>query len=295
MEEIYDFIEAQLADWELARQNYLSLGKTERKIFQLGDFTCAVQFNPGRLTSTGAKVDARSIQARPCFLCKDNRPKEQITGEATEGWELLVNPYPIFPVHLTFPAKDHDPQLEIPLEMATLAEKWKDLAIFFNGARAGASAPDHAHMQGVLKNELPIIKLTEKLHPATESGIKDSSEFAADLPFRWKSMVVKPDFDGIRTLAQFPTISGEDAETGKPDRTLVNAIMWIDNEGILRGIAIPRRRHRPACYTAEGNSQLTVSPGTIDMAGVIITPRKEDFDRITAEDVKRIYSEVAFI
>lgn len=294
MEDILQFIEVQLDRWPLAAANYAGLGATERKVFQLGDFPCAVQFNPARIVSTGAATDKKSIESRPCFLCKENRPEEQITGPETEGWEMLMNPFPIFPVHFTFPFVKHEPQGEIPLEMVAIAEKMPDLAIFFNGARAGASAPDHAHMQGVLKWELPIIALTEKLHPSDAPGLKDSSEFAADLPFRWKSAVVTPDLDGIKTLAEIPTIKGEDAETGAPDGNLVNAIIWIDSAGFLRAIVIPRRRHRPHCYTAPEGEKMLVSPGTIDMAGVVVVPRREDFDRITADDIRRIYSEVAF-
>lgn len=287
------FIEEQLQHWPLAHANYLALGATERRTFMLGDFPVAVQHNPARIKSTGAAVDKKSIGERPCFLCRNNRPQEQLTGRIIPGWELLVNPYPIFPVHLTMPSEKHEPQGEIPLEMASMAEKMPWMAIFYNGACAGASAPDHAHTQGVLKSELPIVALTERLHPASAPGIVESSDFGADIPFRYYSAVITPDEVGMRNLATMTRVFGIDADTGKHDSRLVNAFMWIDPAGLLRAVAIPRRRHRPLCY-GTGEGQMLVSPGAVDMAGVIILPRKEDFERITPSDVARIYSEVSF-
>ncbi len=39
------------------------------RVFEFDGFHIKVQFNPGRLTSTVAKVDAASIKERKCFLC----------------------------------------------------------------------------------------------------------------------------------------------------------------------------------------------------------------------------------
>ncbi|MCM1377629.1 MAG: DUF4922 domain-containing protein [Clostridium sp.] len=291
--ELQDFVESQLQHWDLAQANYLGLGATDRRRFQLGDFPCFVQYNPARIKSTGAKVDATSIDSRPCFLCKENRPKEQITEMAYEGWELLVNPYPIFPLHFTIPFIKHEPQDEIPLEMASIAERWPGMAVFFNGARAGASAPDHAHMQMVAASELPLLAVTEKWHPVSAPGIKHSSSFGGDFPFEWWSAVITPDLEGMKSLAELPTLYGFDPETGLRDRGLVNAFFWIDTKSaLLRAIVVPRRRHRPACFAEDASRRLLVSPGAIDMAGVVVCPRKEDFESITEEDLRKIYAEV---
>lgn len=37
---------------------------------------------------------------------------------------------------------------------------------------------------------------------------------------------------------------------------------------------------------------MLVSPGTLDMAGIIVTPRKEDFEKISTEDIRQILQEV---
>lgn len=284
-----NFIESQLAVWPEAKERYLQLGKTERRKFQIGDFNGFFQFNPARVVSTGAKTDARSIAERPCFLCGKNRPEIQIPVPLLDRWELLLNPFPIFPVHFTIASKNHEPQSEPPVDMASMADMYPDLAIFFNGAKAGASAPDHLHLQAVLKSELPIIKLTEENHPATQKGIVSSGSFELDLPFRFYSAVIAPDGEGVLDLFALLRLTGED-ENGKPDPSRRNVILWKDDAGWLRGVVIPRRAHRPTCYGTEPGKRL-VSPGTIDMAGVVILPREEDFRNITADEMRQIYAE----
>ena len=54
----------------------------------------------------------------------------------------------------------------------------------------------------------------------------------------------------------------------------------------------PRRRHRPACYTAEGAAHLLCSPASVDLGGVFILPREEDFNKLTAAHIRQILEEV---
>lgn len=289
--QIDEYIEAQLAVWPMAAENYRRLGQTERRMFTLGDLRVAVQHNPARIRSTGAAVDKESVARRPCFLCEDNRPVEQVSPELISGWSILVNPYPIFPVHFTIVSNEHIPQAEIPLEMAAMAEKLPGLAVFFNGSRAGASAPDHLHCQAVLKDELPLLRLVEERHGLAMEARQTASSLGLDVPFDFVSMVIRPDLEGMSLLADIPNICGHDAETGEEDKGLVNAFFWMDSN-LLRVVVIPRRAHRPSAYFEEEPERLIVSPGAIDMAGVIVTPRREDFEKITAGDIRRIYAEV---
>lgn len=293
-EHINTLIEQQLEAWPEARENFSRIKDTARRIFRIGALNCGAQLNPARIKSTGASIDSKSIEARPCFLCKSNRPEQQITVEWMPGWHLLVNPYPILPVHFTVAATDHKPQDRIPLDMAAMAEAAPDLVFFFNGARAGASAPDHMHVQAVLKSELPLMRIVERYHPASHSGFMSSEQYGVDLPFHFISTVVTPDAEGMKALARIPGSFGIDATTGQPDRGLVNAFFWIGDNGLLRIAIVPRRAHRPACYGAEENDRLVISPGAIDMTGIIVTPRPQDFLRLSAEKICQIYSEVAF-
>ncbi|MDE6511510.1 MAG: DUF4922 domain-containing protein, partial [Muribaculaceae bacterium] len=159
-----EFIDAQLAVWPLARENYQALGRTERRSIRLGDLLVGIQHNPARIVSTGAKTDAKAIAERPCFLCADNRPPQQTALEIVDGWELLVNPYPIFPTHFTIVSRSHRPQEGFPMDMVMMAEKLPGHTVFFNGKVAGASCPDHMHCQAVKTLESPLRQLIERVH-----------------------------------------------------------------------------------------------------------------------------------
>lgn len=290
MSAINDFIESQLAIWPEARERYLALGKAERRRFKIGDFEGAFQWNPARVVSTAAKTDAASVAARPCFLCPEQRPECQQAVRLTPEWELCLNPYPIFPVHFTIISTSHRPQDVPPLEMGAFAEEFPELAIFFNGAKGGASAPDHLHLQAVLQSELPIIRLTEEHHPASLPGIMRSDMWGLDLPFVYLSAVITDDEEGSRDYLKMLALTGGDAD-GKPDKGLRNVFCWRGADGLLRMIVVPRRCHRPKCY-GSGEGEMLIAPGAIDMAGVVILPREEDFRKITEEEMKEIYQEV---
>lgn len=292
-EQINDFVEAQLSLWPVAKRNYDNLALTRRRTIELGDFKACLQLNPGRVRSTAAAVDKKSISERPCFLCESNRSKEQISLPWLENWEMLVNPYPILPIHFTIPSRRHTPQGNIPYEMASMAEQAPDLVFFFNGAKAGASAPDHMHCQAVLKNELPIVSMAEQHHPTDSRGWKSSEEFGLSIPFQFLSGVIYPDAQGLKDLSKLEKAGGIANGVEAISTELVNAFAWIDKRGFLRLVVIPRRAHRSSHYFRETDNFM-VSPGALDMAGLVILPRENDFDRMDAETLKEIYSETAF-
>jgi len=60
-----------------------------------------------------------------------------------------------------------------------------------------------------------------------------------------------------------------------------------------RLIIFPRRKHRPDAFFKEGNDRVVVSPGVIDMAGVLVTPVEKDFERLDVATVEGIYREVS--
>lgn len=294
IEEINSIVEHQLDAWPEAKRNFDALSQIGRKRLALGDFPAFAQHNPARIKSTGAKIDKESIRNRACFLCKSNRPAEQLSREWIPGWEFLVNPYPILPIHFTIVDKEHRPQDGIPLDMAVMAEQAPDLAIFYNGAKAGASAPDHRHCQAVLKSELPLLHLAEEYHSLDNAPIVSSDSFGIDLPFAFLSAIVTPDKNGMLTLHTMTRIRGIDSTTGLPDPDLVNAFFWIDSKGYLRIVVIPRRAHRPKRFYANDDTHMTVSPGALDMAGLLILPIQEDYDRMSEKTAREIYEEVAF-
>ena len=293
IDDVASFIETQLQCWPLAKKNYDALMNVERREVTVGGFPIGIQFNPARIVSTGANISKSGIEKRPCFLCRDNRPEEQHICNILPGWEMLVNPYPILPVHLTIVATKHQPQERVPEDIVTLAELLPGMAVFFNGAKAGASAPDHLHLQAVLKDELPLLRLIEKEHPSDKPGICTSEDFSVKPPYLVFSGVVAPGQEGLKTLLAGLRLGGLSADGKLTDPELVNSFFWIDGTGVMRFAVAPRRAHRPSCYYADGDAKRIVSPGCIDMAGLIITPRKEDYDRLSAEEISQIFKEVA--
>lgn len=281
-----EFIDSQLSEWPLARANYQALGQIERRSLQLGDLTVGIQHNPARIVSTAAKTDAKTLAERPCFLCLKNRPPQQVGVDITDGWELLLNPFPIFPTHFTIVSKSHRPQEGFPIDMVTMAEKLTGHTVFFNGKHAGASCPDHMHCQAVKTCELPLMRLIEYSHSLDKGHLASSESLFLDVPFFFKSIIITPDLDGMSVLGKIEdTIGKEYIDEGN-----LNAYVWIDATGLLRICAVPRGAHRPSCYGSE-QGQHMISPGCIDMAGVLIAPLKNDYDTLSEEEVRSIYRE----
>lgn len=291
METINDFYSEQFRRWPLVKENYDSLLKTERRVIEIGDLRVCVQYNPARVRSTAAKVDDESVANRPCFLCKKNRPEEQLAGESIPDYEILVNPYPILPVHFTIVSKEHRRQDAMPLEMIDFVNMVPETVAFFNGAKAGASAPDHLHFQAVLKEELPLLREIEKRHTPQQSAMLASYDMG-EFPMSFVSVIVPPTFEGMQLLSILPTLGGMPDEEDADPRDFVNTFVWMDTATrMLRVVIIPRRRHRPDCYFKTDDSQLMVSPGALDMAGIIVTPRHEDFEVISESDIRNIYQQ----
>lgn len=66
---------------------------------------------------------------------------------------------------------------------------------------------------------------------------------------------------------------------------------YSDNKWRL--VIFPRMKHRPDCYFKNGNDQILLSPASVDFGGVLITPREEDFDKITKDDIVKIFRQVS--
>lgn len=286
------FINSQLSTWELAGKNHQALSEVETREIQVDGIPFTVQFNPARIRSTGAKVDAQSIQKRPCFLCRKNQPAEQKVLDISDGYHLCVNPYPILPGHLTIPSAEHTRQ-EIPENIGRVLEELlqelpEGYAVFYNAAESGASAPDHLHFQAVPQCHIPLIaqyKQLSKNRRVFEDNLYYINDYICPLfSFEW--------MDGEECETETEYLCKQFNITEGEWETMGNVLAWKEeNKYIL--VLIPRSKHRPDCYFAEDDSQLMVSPGALDMAGIIVTPRKEDFDKITAEDIRSIIQEVS--
>ena len=159
------FFIRQIEKWDDARQRYRDLRNIKTRELTEDNFTLQVQWNPARIVSTGAKIDQKALAERPCFLCEQNRPQEQIKKQLDNQMELLVNPYPILPTHYTIPTNSHQPQRIEKLygEIHQLLTDYPELMVFYNGPQCGASAPDHAHLQAGTNGILPLQTAWQRL------------------------------------------------------------------------------------------------------------------------------------
>ena len=292
---LYRYFDRQLRLWPETRDRYRELTHVETRELNVGSSTFEVQFNPARIRSTGATISKEAVAARPCFLCKANRPQVQMTKIQNADYELLVNPYPILPMHFTIPMRRHQPQQIRGMygEMIQLLKNYPDLMVFYNGPMCGASAPDHAHLQAGTSGILPLQRewqrLSRNLTEVARRGEDATLSVIEDYPCAALAIRSRSRRGSERMFATL-----YHALPKVPDQTepMLNVVAWrADDEYV--SVVFPRRKHRPDCYYKDNDEKLLVSPGALDMSGLIITPRREDFERITPEQALEILSECA--
>ena len=276
------FFNRQLEVWADARHRFRDLKHVETR--QFSD-QLKLQWNPARIVSTGAKIDKKTLGERPCFLCDKNRPKEQMSKQIDEKFHLLVNPFPILPVHFTIPARKHQPQLIYKNygEMHRFISLHSDLMVFYNGPKCGASAPDHLHFQAGTNGILPLQTNWQRLSRNLTDviSLNDEEKISVVRDFLVPAFVIisksaESDEALFRRLYKAMPQRGDETEP------MMNIISWRKGEEFI-SVVIPREKHRPEAYFAEGDAQFVVSPGALDMSGLIITPREEDFRKLTEE------------
>ena len=287
------FFESELKTWPDAAARYQALAEQVqmRDLPLGGDIRLRVQFNPSRIVSTGASIDAATLERRPCFLCSENRPAQQHALRAVRGMSLLVNPFPILPRHFTLPSLRHEPQRlgEHFLTMQRLAWNMPSLMVFYNGPLCGASCPDHLHLQagsrGVAPLEADWARYASRLHP--DRACQLLADYACPV-FVLRSASPAAGVEPFRRLeAALPIHEGE-------TEPRMNVVCWRQ-ENELVTLVFPRKKHRPDCYSAPEGERLLVSPGALDMCGLLITPRQEDFQRLTPERAAAILREVTML
>ncbi len=293
MQTAENFIQAQLERWPMAKANFDALAGVEVKQLDVDGMPFKVQFNPARIASSGAKVDAASRKARKCFLCAENRPSEQIGMEWGGRYIILINPFPIFPRHLTIPDVSHTDQLIIGriADMMRLSTELNNYTIFYNGPRCGASAPDHMHFQAGNSDFLtlaPTLEAADLSVLYSDPSGHNRLSYAPGLPV--KVFVIDSDSPekGAEIFSKvydaLPVPEGE-------KEPMMNLLCWATESG-TRLVVVPRKRHRPSFYGTEGPGTMLISPASVDVAGVFITPRPEDFAAIDAAKIREVLDEV---
>mgnify|MGYP003301212822 CR=1 FL=1 len=314
---ISKFVGDQLSRWPLACDNFRALKNVLVREVEVGGLTVKLQFNPARMISSAAKLSKEEIAARRCFLCRENRPQEQIMlkfdGRKGKKYHILVNPYPIFPDHLVIAMNRHTDQSiwKRYVDMLDLARKYDGFTFFYNGPKSGASAPDHHHFQAAPKGLIPLQEDVERFFACaqndSECAQNDSecaqndilqyltSEQDANLyhykRFTTGVFVIKAETAKSAAKIFYRLLDCAEIPEGEKEPLFNLFTYWKDGE--FRSIVIFRSRHRSHHYFSDGPDHLTMSPGCADMGGVFIVPVKEEYEKITPELLSEMVREVS--
>jgi hypothetical protein len=292
-EVLQDFLRWQARNWSLLGTAVEGLDSIETRRFDLGGRPVVVQWNPGRQASTTAKIDGRSLKERACFLCPANQPVEERGIPFGDDLVVLPNPAPITPLHLVLASRRHvDQTLDgcldaaIAFALATAGH----LTVLYNGPRCGASAPDHLHLQAFESGSAPderalrggrILGRSEELTMTSHRG---SSRHVLELCGTEIAVA-----NGVRAAVR---VIGEVlSAVGEPP---VNLLLWGEHARV-RALIYPRGAHRPECYSARGDQRCLVSPGALDMAGLVITVRRQDYEGLDDATLGRIFEQTSVV
>lgn len=292
LEEIVErLLNCQYEDWDLMHTNYNALNKVKTKKLLVKGIPVLIQFNPERIRSSAAKIDEASLKARPCFFC--NRPKEQIAITHYDDFDILVNPYPISDGHLTIPFRWHDEQLILPYfeDMLICAYDLREYLIIYNGPKCGASAPDHMHFQAIKQDSFP---LEGNIRRASKELIAQSpnTTIYALRNFTSSALLITSNLihEAVWT---FKYLYGQMEIKEGDSEPMMNVAIWVDDDNISYTCIFLRKELRPSCFYAEGDDNILISPATVEMAGLFITPLEKDFEKVTAADLETILKEVS--
>jgi len=306
-QEIEKLYSEQLTEWAQFREQVLRLNEVQTHTFDFGNYVIKTQYNPARAISSNAKLDEKSIADRKCFLCPENRPAVQRGVRLNENFVALVNPFPILKEHFTIPLTQHKKQEICPYlnDMLDFARMLPDFTVFYNGPKAGASAPDHMHFQAVKKGQLPFeqeYRQIEKFSWKYKAGkVNTLLNYGRDCVLIQSASkeIVHTLFSSIYTTIGQRENYNSDSTTFRPfdpstsSEPMMNVFVLFENEEWNLFI-FPRKAHRPSCFFAEGEDYKMISPGAIDIAGIFVLPRKEDFDSVDEAVISDVLRQVSF-
>jgi hypothetical protein len=285
----------QKETWPLLKTGYAGLADVRTRTLDMDGFSIRVQWNPARIVSSSADVDAESIRRRKCFLCPANLPAGQRGILFADSYLVLCNPYPIFQEHFTIAHTSHTlqrigPSFGTMIDLAHAMQK--RYMLIYNGPRSGASAPDHMHFQaggkGFLPLEQDIGRLMAEGEVLSDTGTMQVVAVEAQLR-RYVALRSGERESLIRGLRAVESVLA--GVTGEKEEPMMNMLAWFDR-GAWTVLIFPRSRHRPSVYFAQGDERILVSPAAVDCGGVLITPLEKDFRRLTADQVRRMFGEI---
>ena len=295
LDNLASLFDEQLFSWEQAGNNYAALADVKVKSINVAGFPFKIQFNPARIVSSAAKVDTESIRERRCFLCAANRPTVQKGLDYSyngEDYEILINPFPIFPKHLTIPIIRHSDQLISGRfgAMVDLAEKLTGYTLFYNGPKCGASAPDHFHFQAGNRGFMPIEDRFNGLGKRLLFKSDDTVLYGVNSFYN--GMIAMVSSSAMQAELLFNKIYNSLSVHEGESEPMMNILCWFE-KGEWITVIFAREKHRPACYFSEGEDNILLSPASVDLGGVLITPLEKDFEKIGEREIACIMGEIS--
>ena len=292
----FGLLQHQKTTWDLLRTGYDSLRSVRTRTFEFDAFQIKVQFNPGRMISTAAKVDPASIRERKCFLCRENLPPMQRGLASDSAYLVLCNPFPIFPEHFTISHLQHIPQVIRDSFAAFLAftrQLGARYTVFYNGPKCGASAPDHLHFQAGLRSFVPVDAEFEAVTRPPASRLFESDSLRVSSVDAYLRHFISFESANAGVLLSAFAALHDVLRHGldEAEEPMLN-ILGFYTAGAWRILVFPRARHRPSFYFKEGPDKLLISPAAVELGGVCTTPREEDFQKVTRENIVEMFEEV---
>ena len=277
--QIDNLFRRQLESWALLARGMKGLAESKTRAVRIEWFDVFVRHIPHRIASATAAVDRESVLKRPCFLCADNLDPEEEGIAFNEDFTIYCNPFPIVDRHLSIVHREHRPQ-RIEGQFSSMLDLARALAGFFiiyNGPECGASAPDHMHFQAGSRELFPIEKDTISVREPAVTGYE-------------RNVLLFRSSDRLQLIDEMNcAIDVLASVTGKKPEPMINIAAFHDPMGGFTVYLFPRGKHRPRVFHT---GELTVSPGSIDLCGIVVVPVEKDFRRISGQDIAAIFREV---
>jgi len=282
-------ISLQIERWKTLHKGVEAQGNAARREVRLGgenSLRVELFHNPLRYSNVVASPE----NSGQCPLCLENLPAEERGITIGKHLVALPNPAPILVDHLVLVHREHIPQTlrpHISELVQLLSNDAGETAILYNGPACGASSPHHLHFQSGRVSCLPL------LHQLLSLG--DCSHFTTlngDIRLIETSglrLILISSRNQEELVRMIIAVSDEIASFTRFD---FNLILWKGNGSHFNAALFPRGRHRAECFYLPEPERILVSPGSVEMGGLIVVPRARDFRRIGPDDIERIYREV---
>ncbi len=281
--------------WQDFREGDESLKAVRERYLFCKGFSIRLQHNPGRIKSSLAGVAEKNRSGRPCFLCLDHLPESQ-KGVLYRGkYLILCNPMPVLPSQFTVSSLDHRDQAiaeNIDIFSQLMDDFGSGWVVLYNGPRCGASAPDHHHFHAAPSGQMPIEK--ELLERKRFTLLRQEECFSLfGMKAAGREIIILEGGDRIAVMGALKVYLKALKNVLLIEEEPMINIAGFREEAGWRLVIFPRRKHRPEAFFKEGDDRIVVSPGVIEMGGILVTPLEKDFERLDGVTVESIYEEVS--